>query len=751
MFRRMISIITAAVVSLNMLTIMPANVFAANGDSKVYEKDGYTVTYSVGSEWDNNQTIEVEISNTGEESILNWALKYDAGGSLDNIWNAKLYSSADDYIVVKNNGYNYEIEPGQAVKYGYTLTSAADTPAELPSDIEICSRRTEVESGFEVELKTTNIWDTGFQAEVEIKNTSKKPIEAWTLTFDSNFEINNYWNCKILDNNNCKYTVANKLWTTPIKAGESASFGFTASLNEGEKTPNAENWLLTEVIVDEPKENPGEENSEFELSCFAEYNKETGSIIISWITKNEGGTFDILYSDDGIDFNSAASVKDIYTYEYKITEPFSKRYFKIVQTLNNGRVGESDALLICKDENGYSMEFPDTDSDEIPDYLEKAFGLDINKQDTDDDGLSDYEEMMLTGTDPTVYASVKEGVSDSNADSDNDGLSNRKEIELGTDPVTEDTDSDGLSDGDEVGKHNTDPMKADTDNDSITDGDEIAMGLDPLDPNTYGVPDSEYTFDVDLSDDSEAMSEINSDNDYKLSVEIKAAGNVEKNIDVRGSDYSNTIQNSAIVGKIFDIAYDNSCKTEKVVLKFNLDKEKAVGSDNDIERFCVFKLFEEYNVILPVYTEYNSDENLVYAGVDELGTYCLMDMEKLTQNIKSNEPQFEESTAALSLNGSPVVYANSSNVSWQNTIDKSAVNVVFIMDTRNNIDQKSFDSIKSNVVKAASEILKESPSAKIYLMLQHYAKASKDNLGYTLIKDKDEGYLTKGYVLFQHF
>ena len=749
MKKKLISLILSSIMLVNFVAVMPINAFAASGDSKVYEKDGYTITYSVGSEWDNNQTIEVEISNTGEESILNWALKYDVGGSLGNLWNAKLYSSTEEYAVVKNNGYNYEIEPGQAVKYGYTLTSATDTPAELPDDIEMCNRRIEVESGYNVELKTTNVWDTGFQAEVEIKNTSEKPIEAWTLTFDSNFEINDYWNCKILDNNNGKYTIANKLWTTPIEVGSSATIGFTASLKEGEKAPHAENWLLTEVIVDNPTEDSGEEQLEFELIGFAEYNKETYSIIISWITEYESGSFDILCSDNGNDFNTVVSVKDTYTYEYKITEPFSRRYFKIVQTLNSGRVGESNALLVCKDENGYSMEFPDTDDDEVPDYLETAFGLDINKKDTDDDGLTDYEEMFLTGTDPTVYASVKDKVSDSNADSDNDGLSNKEEIDLGTDPVTEDTDNDGLSDGDEFSKYTTDPLKADTDDDGINDGDEIAMGLNPLDPNTYGVPDSEYTFDVDLSDHSKAMSEINTDNDYKLSIEIKAAGNVEKNIDVRESGYSETINNSAIVGKTFNIVYDSSCKTEKIVLKFDLNNEKVIESDNNIERFCVFKLFEDYNVILPVYTEYKSNENLVYAQVDEFGTYCLMDMEKLTQNIESNESQLEESIETFSLDDKPVVYANSSDVSWQNTIDKAAINVVFIMDIRDNIDKESFDSIKSNVVKAASEILKESPSAKIYLMLQHYAKMSKDNLGYTLIEDEDEVFFTDPVRIYE--
>ena len=71
MKERIISGITAAAISLNMVTIMPTNAFAAGEESRVYEKDGYTVIYTVGSEWENNRSATVTLKNTGEESILN--------------------------------------------------------------------------------------------------------------------------------------------------------------------------------------------------------------------------------------------------------------------------------------------------------------------------------------------------------------------------------------------------------------------------------------------------------------------------------------------------------------------------------------------------------------------------------------------------------------------------------------------------------------------------------------------------------
>jgi hypothetical protein len=53
--------------------------------------------------------------------------------------------------------------------------------------------------------------------------------------------------------------------------------------------------------------------------------------------------------------------------------------------------------------------------------------------------------------------------------------------------VVADTDTDGLSDFDEVVTHDTDPQNSDTDGDGISDGDEVAAGSDPLDENSFPI------------------------------------------------------------------------------------------------------------------------------------------------------------------------------------------------------------------------------------------------------------------------
>lgn len=151
--------------------------------------------------------------------------------------------------------------------------------------------------------------------------------------------------------------------------------------------------------------------------------------------------------------------------------------------------------------------------------------------DTDRDGLSDAEEQEL-GTDPENPDSDFDGIIDSadedtwnpcwdegcNAecsmdeecgegawcmdgrcqwaegeDSDQDGVSDGDEQAFGTDPYNPDSDFDGLSDFDELFNFGTDPLNPDSDYDGIPDSE---------DPDT--TPYGEYDSDGDgLSDENE--------------------------------------------------------------------------------------------------------------------------------------------------------------------------------------------------------------------------------------------------------
>lgn len=122
----------------------------------------------------------------------------------------------------------------------------------------------------------------------------------------------------------------------------------------------------------------------------------------------------------------------------------------------------------------------DSDGDGLTDSMEKAIGTDPYSLDTDQDGVSDYNEANWLNYNPLLGDSDGNGISDKDEDPDNDGLTNGEEDKLGTNPAYYDSDYDWLSDGDETNIYHTNPLLADTDGDGASDRNEISISSDPL-------------------------------------------------------------------------------------------------------------------------------------------------------------------------------------------------------------------------------------------------------------------------------
>ena len=105
--------------------------------------------------------------------------------------------------------------------------------------------------------------------------------------------------------------------------------------------------------------------------------------------------------------------------------------------------------------------------------------------DYDSDGLSNLLEHQL-GYHPLLQDSDGNGVADGQEDYDNDGLNNATEVALGADLREQDSDDDGVADGVEY-QWGTDLLSADSDNDGIDDAVEIASGSDPTDSHSRAI------------------------------------------------------------------------------------------------------------------------------------------------------------------------------------------------------------------------------------------------------------------------
>lgn len=80
---------------------------------------------------------------------------------------------------------------------------------------------------------------------------------------------------------------------------------------------------------------------------------------------------------------------------------------------------------------------------------------------------------------PSSEVAEEEQEQDIPVDTDGDGLTDDEELMLGIDPNLVDTDGDQLSDKDEVKVYKTDPLNPDTDGDTFLDGEEVKNGYDP--------------------------------------------------------------------------------------------------------------------------------------------------------------------------------------------------------------------------------------------------------------------------------
>ncbi|MDE5884778.1 MAG: hypothetical protein K2H29_06880 [Oscillospiraceae bacterium] len=424
------------------------------------------------------------------------------------------------------------------------------------------------------------------------------------------------------------------------------------SIKEDEQATETEGLSVAEPkleTIEETKEETQEEftesDTEEETETQSEYIQAYAAVYEKTITFAWGlesiseREIELQNSEDNINFETVAVLQpEDETYDYEITDNFEIRYFKIIQKQPDDTYKESPTMIFKQDEAGeYYADFPDTDGDGINDVLEILYGTAIDNPDTDGDGLTDYEEAYLCLTDPTVYDSVTKGVPDSDADTDGDGLTNVEEIAAGTYPHKEDSDDDGLTDYEEVYTYKTDPLEYDTDEDGLPDGIEIRVELDPLNSATHGTPDAEYTVTMTYTADDDIFKYINNkESSYQMSIEVEGTAMAVTTLYASESGYSNVMENEAILGMIPEITSSDEDGITRIKIMFEIAEEYWDNTLNrypdepemqGLKRLNFFHFFEDTNMSLPIETKHDLEKHIVYAEVDEPGTYCIVDME----------------------------------------------------------------------------------------------------------------------------
>ncbi len=251
----------------------------------------------------------------------------------------------------------------------------------------------------------------------------------------------------------------------------------------------------------------------------------------------------------------------------------------------------STAYVVTQSPQVLSNDLVDTDNDGVSDYDEYfIYDTDPFDEDTDGDGLSDSEEMNEYGTDPSDRDTDGDGLSDSEEineydtdpltkDSDGDGFSDYAEIY----PKEADSDGDGLYDYEEINEHDTDPLSSDTDGDGVADFAEINFhNTDPTDKDTDG----------DGLSDSEEISEYDTDPN---SADTDEDGLIDsKEIEIRSdpmdyNTYSDQYSDYYAVTPVSNLSSDTmeglSEPGDRLHLSNPLDSTNFQGKDSDGDGF----------------------------------------------------------------------------------------------------------------------------------------------------------------------
>lgn len=247
----------------------------------------------------------------------------------------------------------------------------------------------------------------------------------------------------------------------------------------------------------------------------------------------------------------------------------------------------------------------DSDDDDLSDVDERGYyGTNPDDADSDADGLSDGEEVLSIGSDPLLADSDGDGLDDSyevaftltdptRLDSDADGLDDGEEEALATNPLEADSDGGGTSDGVELAD-GTDPLDAgddvadtlDTDGDGLTDRQETLLGSDPnlTDTDEDGLADSVESVrgtspvlaDSDGGGTSDGDEGIQGTNPLDASDDLRFEASACPGVDARGDGYEVTSDGTcwtAQTGDCYD--YDTNINPGAI--------ERIDGDDNDCD------------------------------------------------------------------------------------------------------------------------------------------------------------------------
>lgn len=669
------------------------------------EKNNYQISY-IGSDfhvnmnvdeiWDDGFTATIEIENTSNTTIKDWYLSFELPNDIINIWNAEKYKKEDNLYIIKNVSYNRNINHDEKICFGIECKGK---PTTLPDYFGMLGKRIIIASDkYSIEYKITSDWEDRLVAEVSIINKTNKVMHNWELEAKYQNEIIQIWNATIEKHENDTYYIANNQYNSDIMNNGRVTFGIVVNKSS---SIYFENCKLYESVCEEQKDSKN-------IYIDGQLNKDKDFLNIDIYSTTAEQDYEIYLAKE---LEEPKLIEKTNCEEYSINiERLTENLSCYVLQRLSGQIISSNVINLIFSNGEYTIEIIDTDKDKIPDYLESLYGTDSNNEDTDSDGLLDGDEIMFSYTNPLKSDTDDNGINDGDEDFDHDNLTNEVEISLKTNLFNADSDSDRLTDNEEIKKYHTIPTNLDSDGDGINDGDEITLDLNPLkmDSDGDGIIDSneyiEQIIDNNNIDESVFKNNIATPTEIKL----KARGNVNQNVDI--GEYEGDLleeEESSIVGKPI---YIDNIDIETGSIGFAINSEYNISQQNFDGQYvtplviCHHEM-EEGNTE-PIETEYNNTNRTLTATINSPGIYFII-------NIFDMFNEFDIDIEKNSNINQAKKAAKSSTIASQTVNGKA--DIVFLVDTTISMDYY-INRVKANIKSFSKELSNAGVSASYALV-----------------------------------
>ncbi len=183
------------------------------------------IAYEVDETWNAGFNSFISITNDTGEDIQNWTFTFDFDAEITDIWRGTVLSQEGSTYTIGGASYNQTLKAGETIKVGFTAQGDPSTPFVSSLDSAVMGAGQGLP--LSVDYRVAEDWGGGFNAYIELTNTSNQAISDWTYFFETSLDVRNVWGATYRDLGNDLFQISGADYNLTIDPGETARIGLT--------------------------------------------------------------------------------------------------------------------------------------------------------------------------------------------------------------------------------------------------------------------------------------------------------------------------------------------------------------------------------------------------------------------------------------------------------------------------------------------------------------------------------------------